>query len=387
MFAFQQDSYRTELRSEVVSCTPEGGAYDVILRDTIAFAESGGQPSDAATLEHSKVLELRLENGAVVHRVGRSFEVGDHVSVSIGWRRRFDFMQQHSAQHLITAVAEDRFGWRTTSFHLGDDYSAIELDVADVLPAELARLEAEVNEHVRAGRPIESRWVSQADYASLEVRSRGLPTGHVGDVRLVEIGGVDVNTCGGTHVRATGELQLVHFTRIEPARGGSRIVFLAGERVRSSLAHSIVRERALGDALSVGPDDFLSRIEALEEARKSASRDAENAWGMWSTEVAARLSQEKSPVMMIDLESSRMDLLAKLAESADPEGERLFFGTAGGDSIVFLLRGPEQQVNELGPAVAHALGGRGGGRAGRYQGKGDRVGRPDALKLLNSESA
>ena len=113
------------------------------------------------------------------------------VTVELDWARRFDHMQQHTAQHLLTAVAADRFGWPTTAFHLGEHVSDVELDVAAIDEEQLRSLENAVAAEVRAARPVTARRVSRDEYERTDVRSRGLPAGHAGDVRLVEIDGVD----------------------------------------------------------------------------------------------------------------------------------------------------------------------------------------------------
>jgi len=118
-------------------------------------------------------------------------------------------MQQHTAQHLLTAVAADQFGWQTTAFHLGAHVSDIEVDVKSIGKSELRLLEETVAVEVRAARRISARRVSPDEYEQMEVRSRGLPPGHSGDVRLIEIEGIDLNTCGGTHCVSTAEIEAI----------------------------------------------------------------------------------------------------------------------------------------------------------------------------------
>lgn len=402
MHLFQSDSYRRELNTRVVAIRADGDVTVVRLEETIFYAESGGQPSDLGAIGGYEVVGAARVSDGIEYRVARRpdsvpidsgpleigplemgpLEMEQEVAVSIDWPRRYDLMQQHSAQHLITAIADDRFGWETTSFHLGADYCAIELDVGEMMPRELEALVAACNLAIREARPIESRSVSPQEFDSEAVRSRGLPDDHEGDIRLVSIEGLDLNTCGGTHVASTAELQLVHVPKVEPARGGTRLTYLAGGRALAQLESYAEMATQLSELLSVGPDDFVGQVSKLQDDLKAAAGDARRGWDAWADARARELAQSSEAVVEVELEVARMDLLAKIA-AAIPE-DRLFFGTAGpprGEGV-FLLQGRAEVVEELGPRLAEALGGRGGGRGGRYQGKGRLSARADALTLL-----
>ena len=150
------------------------------------------------------------------------------------WERRFDHMQQHTGQHLLSAVAQDRFAWETTAFHLGPDVSDVELAAPSLSSADLARLEEAVAAEIRAARPVVPRRVSLEEFRTLPVRTRGLPEGFTGDVRLVEIAGVDLNTCGGTHLANTAEIEAVALRPPRPPRRDARL--LRGGRPRPAPA-------------------------------------------------------------------------------------------------------------------------------------------------------
>ena len=203
--AFERDPYLTELSVRVVETGAQGGRPWAVLDDTILFPEGGGQPADRGALGGVRVVDVQVVDGAVRHYLASPVSDGQ-VELHLDWDRRFDHMQQHTAQHLLTAVAADRLGWETTAFHLGPETCDIELAAASVAPADLIRLEAEVASEIRAARRVTHRRVQPEAMASLPVRTRGLPEGHEGDVRLVEIEGIDLNTCGGTHLRSTSEI-------------------------------------------------------------------------------------------------------------------------------------------------------------------------------------
>ena len=172
---------------------------------------------------------MQKTDGAIRHVLASPVAPGP-ADLRLDWERRFDHMQQHTGQHLLSAVAQDRFGWATTAFHLGPDVSDVELAAPSLPAADLARLEEAVAAEIRAARAVVPRRVPLEEFRALPVRSRGLPEGFTGDVRLVEIAGVDLNTCGGTHLSNTAEIELVALLGTEALRGGTRVFFAAGGR-------------------------------------------------------------------------------------------------------------------------------------------------------------
>ncbi|NTV75390.1 MAG: alanyl-tRNA editing protein, partial [Holophaga sp.] len=264
--AYERDPYLTELDTAVLR-TGEDGRPFAVLADTVLYPEGGGQPPDHGTLGAAEVLDVQKRDGEVRHYLSAPVAPGP-VKVRLDWERRFDHMQQHTGQHLLTAVAQDRFGWETKAFHLGEEVCDIELGVAAIGEAGLRLLEEAVAAEVRAARPVSAARVKQEDLPGLQVRSRGLPEGFTGDVRLVTIQGVDTNTCGGTHVRSTAELEAVVLVGTESLRGGTRLFFVAGGRARRRLAAHELRNGALRTLLGAPDAGLVAALEGrLEQAR------------------------------------------------------------------------------------------------------------------------
>ncbi len=138
--AYERDSYLRKLETEVVESGQEGSRSFVVLADTILYPEGGGQPSDRGWIGGVPVEEVRTVKGQVRHFLAGPLPAG-RVQVELDWTRRFDHMQQHTGQHLLTAVAHERFGWATTAFHMGANMSDIELDIAAITPDQLTMLE------------------------------------------------------------------------------------------------------------------------------------------------------------------------------------------------------------------------------------------------------
>jgi Ser-tRNA(Ala) deacylase AlaX len=385
-----EDAYFRRETAVVADVREAGDEWEVVLDDTIFYPEGGGQPGDRGRLGPGGVLEVRRdEHGVIVHRVDVAPEQGAQVQLEVDWSRRFDFMQQHTAQHLLTAIADDEFGFATTSFHLGDDYSAIELDTEALSAGELEALEARGNEEIRGARDVRFRFVDRTELDAESIRSRRLPDELGDEIRLVEIDGIDLNTCGGTHVRSTAELQCIKLLGTESARGGTRLSYLAGGRVVDWMDAELARHESLNSLLSCGPDDYVDSVSKLIDDAKSAERDLRSAREELSARLGRALARENGRMVVAHRAEEDFKFLESVAQSAlDVDGTDVVLLTASqkptGEGI-FLLASTAEFVDEVGDDIAEILEGRGGGRPGRYQGRANAVEkREDAVAELRS---
>lgn len=374
----------------------DGGADDrswLLLDDTILYPEGGGQPADRGSLDGLEIVDVQTVEGVIRHYLAAGAdppEPGHEGRLRLDWTRRFDHMQQHTAQHLLTAVAADRFGWRTTSFHLGSERCDIEVAADDLGADERRRLEEEVAAEVRAARAVRSRRVPPAVYESMEVRTRGLPEGHVGDVRLVEIEGLDLNTCGGTHLVSTAEIESVKLLDTEPVRSGTRLYWVAGGRVRRLLADHEARSAELRRVLETADEDLADMARLKLDRLGEAERQVRRLEGALAAEVARRLITTGGEVAEVHFEDTGGGFLKEVARSLlEQAPDRLGLLTASGPSghLFAVVVGPDAgiDVEQPGADVARLLEGRGGGSRGIFQGKaGSLDRRGDAVALLAS---
>ena len=382
----QEDAYLRLVFAQVLRCdaVEDGRRFAVVLDRTVLYPEGGGQPSDGGHVGDRRVLALRQDGAEVIHVLDGPVE--GQVKVRLDWDRRYDHMQQHTAQHLLTAVAQDRLGLATTAFHLGEERSDIELDCPSLSPKQLAELEQACNAHVREALEVTAVMVAPEDLEGLDVRTRGLPEGHTGEVRLVCIEGVDTNTCGGTHVANLAELQTVKLLHTERLRGGTRLFYLAGHRVLRWMDLALAHQRALGEALSCGPEDHPASVQRLQDDARAQRRQQkatqEELAGLWARALAA----DDPGVASLHRPDGDMAFLRAVGNALhrdDPDRRALL--TAGEGLGVFLVVGPEEPLKELGPKVAALLEGKGGGARGIFQGKAKNLARrADALALLES---
>ncbi|KAG8139813.1 hypothetical protein E2320_002572 [Naja naja] len=326
-FMCQRDSWVQQFTTQVVSCCPAKlsteisrknilQGFHVILEDTILFPEGGGQPDDRGFINDIPVLRVTRQGPDALHFIQTPLEPGTKVQLVLDWDRRFDHMQQHSGQHLITALADLMFGYKTTSWELGRQRSTIELDTLSMTVDQVTALEQSVNEKIRARVPVMVREFAMGDPEIEMVRSRGLPDDHTGPVRIISIEGIDANMCCGTHVSNLSDLQVIKLLGTEKGKKNkTNLIFLAGNRVLKSLDRSHSTEKAMTSLLKQETLLFLS------------------------------VGDEKA---------------------------------AG----LFLLAGPSEAVEKLGPRVAELLEGKGAGKHGRYQGKATRMSQRSEVEAL-----
>jgi Ser-tRNA(Ala) deacylase AlaX len=386
VFAYESDPYRREISVRLLSAgAGDEGCYAVV-DDTVLYPGGGGQPRDHGTLAGVEISAITLE-GAGARLALEGPVTGETARMVVDWRLRYDRMQQHTAQHVLTAVAADEFGWDTTSFHLGNEVCDIELDTSSISRDDLSRLQGAVADRVRAALPVRARRVPMDEYRQMTVRSRGLPDGLRGEVRLVEIEGLDLTTCGGTHVARTSEVETVCLLDTESARGGSctRLRWLAGRRVRERLLRHEARSRDLRQALGVADEELAQATLSLGERLKAAGRRIRHLEAVLAGEVAARLIRETDQLVHADFEDVEPSFVQAVARtfaasdvrkvalltSRGPKGP--FFMVAGGGAF-------EGDVQALGACVAKSLDAPGGGSGSFFQGKPASLDRlPEAL--------
>jgi Ser-tRNA(Ala) deacylase AlaX len=392
---YERDAYLTELDTEVIESGRDEGRPYAVTADTVFYPEGGGQPADAGTIDGVEVIDVRKIDGVVRHYLAHDLPPGP-VHQVLDWARRFDHMQQHTGQHLLTSIALQRFEWPTMAFHLGPVVSDLELDVSSLEDQDLRRLEDEVMAQVRAALPVTVRYARMEQMEELGVRSRLLPEGHAGEVRLVEIEGVDLNTCGGTHVRNTAEVGTIALIGTEAMRGGTRVFFVAGDRVRRRLAEHEARNLRLRTMLDTADDDLPDVIELRMQREKDCARERRRLTVELAHVDVERLIAGTERVLGGHWEDREMPFLQEvgkaLTERAPDRAALLTAGTAG-EGCFLLVAGTDSglDLGVAGPELCAILDGRGGGRAPFYQGRAGAVDRRDEAvsvlrRLLDTES-
>ena len=262
---FYTDSYLKDFRARVVDQSDAGRV--VYLDRTAFYPASGGQPSDFGSLGGVEVVDVIDEEDVVAHRLAAPL-TDTEVEGHIDWPRRFDHMQQHSGQHLLSAVFEELYRVKTISFHLGAEASTIDLETADLDGARLAAAERRVNDLVFENRPLSVSFEEASSASGLRK-----PSERAGELRIVSIADLDRSACGGTHVRATGEIGPVFIRKSEKIRGSVRIEFLCGARAvrrsRTDFETLSTVARLFSAQLDEVPARVAAQMDQLKEADKA----------------------------------------------------------------------------------------------------------------------
>ena len=375
---YYTDPYLRQFDAIVVSAEARDGRMFVRLDRSAFYPTSGGQPFDTGALGGARVVDVFDEtdspDGDVIHVVdGGAPGAGQAVHGSIDWDRRFDHMQQHTGQHILSSAFDRLSSARTVGFHLGSEASTIDLDRA-VSPDEIQAAEREANRIVWEDRPVGIRFADSAEAARLPLRK---PPKKAGTLRLIDIEDFDLSACGGTHVARTGGVGLIAVSAWERFKGGLRVEFVCGGR-------ALARFGALRDAtaaacrtLSVLPGELAQSIERLQQDLKNERRSQ----FALQTELARFRADEMVAVAevipagrlvarLVDADASGLKALASAIASRD--GLLVVLVSASTPALVVVARsaGLGVRADEVVRALTGAFGGRGGGKPDLAQGGG-----------------
>ena len=224
---YYEDVYQKEFAAEVLECRETDRGYEVVLDQTAFYPEGGGQPCDLGTLNGISVVDVQEKGSEIVHYTEKPLETGSKVTGKIDWARRFDLMQQHSGEHIVSGLVHEAYGYDNVGFHMSSD--VITVDFSGVLTeTQLAEIEAETNQKIWENTPVEIFYPSKEELEKLSYRSKKELTGQV---RLVRFPGSDLCACCGTHVTHTGEIGAVKILSVENFHEGIRMTMICGKRV------------------------------------------------------------------------------------------------------------------------------------------------------------
>ena len=384
---YYTDAYSATFDATVVSSDAVDGRHHIVLDRTAFYPTSGGQPFDTGTVDGIAVVDvIDRDDGEVVHVAAAPIKPGTVVLGSIDWSRRFDHMQQHTGQHVLSAAFDRLLTARTEGFHLGAEAATIDLG-REVSAPQIAGAEDEANRIVWEDRPVAIRFVSPEEAASLPLRKEPARTGRL---RLIEVDHFDLSACGGTHVARTGAIGVIAISGWEKFRNGTRVEFLCGDR-------ALRRFRAWRDALSatqrhlsVAPNEMASAVERLQGDMKSLQRNVKGLQEKLAVHEAAALLTKGTLVggrlliaeVLDGWDAQAMKTMAVAAAAEQPTAAIALF-TNTSPALVVIARGSAANVDAS--AVLKALvaqfGGKGGGKPDLAQGGGLNG---DAAELLEA---
>lgn len=373
---YYTEPYRTSFDGTVVGVEPADGRLHVVLDQTAFYPTSGGQPFDVGTLGGAAVTDvIDREDGTIAHVVSGTVKIGDVVSGTIDWARRFDHMQQHTGQHVLSAAFDRLFGVRTESFHMGAAASSIDL-AREVSATELAQAEDEANRIVWEDRLVHIRFASAEEAAAMPLRKESLRTG---PLRLIDVDHFDLSACGGTHVARTGAIGVIAIGGAEKFRGGSRVEFLCGGRALERFRLWRDSMAATQRHLSVAPEEMAAAIERMQAEAKTQQKTLRGMQEKLATHEAQGLIAKgtRAGARLVIAEALEgwdaqgLKAMAVAAAALDPAAAIALFTTTA-PPLVVIAKGPNGGIDAgavLKELVAK-FGGKGGGKPDLAQGGG-----------------
>lgn len=258
---YYEDVYKKEFTAKVLECREEKKGFQILLDESAFYPEGGGQPSDTGFLNDVKVTEVHEKEGELLHYTEEAIQPGTEVRGKIDWARRFDLMQQHSGEHMVSGLVHEKYGYDNVGFHMGSD--VITIDFSGILSEEqMAEIEEQVNLKIWEDTPVEIFYPSREELDTLDYRSKKELTGQV---RIVRFPGADTCACCGTHVTHTGEIGMVKLLSVVRFREGVRMEMISGKRVLDYLNMVNEQNHQISVKLSAKMDKTAQAVDRLWE--------------------------------------------------------------------------------------------------------------------------
>ena len=257
---YYENPYEKDFTANIMDVVEEDDKFHILLDKTYFYPEGGGQPSDTGSIESNAITYVYEKEGNIYHVMERKPSKFKKVKCSIDWERRYDHMQQHLGQHILSAALVELFNANTIGFHLGKEYSTIDIDKV-IGDEDFEKVENMINEIVLSNTAVEVLYPTDKELKKLPLRKQPPKTDK--QIRLVKVGDFDINACCGTHPRSTIEVQIVKITKWEKYKTGMRIEFLCGKRAVEDYALKQLRVKEISKLLAVSEHDIVPEIQRI----------------------------------------------------------------------------------------------------------------------------
>ena len=361
---YYTDPYRKEFSAVVTACRQRKGGYEIALSQSCFYPEGGGQPGDTGSLNDTRVFDTHEKDGEVWHYTLEPMEVGAVVTGRIDWDRRFDFMQQHSGEHMVSGVIHRRFGLDNVGFHMGAEM--VTIDFSGILTEQqLLEVEEEVNRRIWQDDEIKCWYPDAEALKEIPYRSKKELTGLV---RIVEIPGADICACCGTHVKRTGEIGLVKLLTVQKFHSGVRVEMISGLRAYQYLTAVQQQNRRVSQLLSAKVMETAAAVEAMA---KDVEEKRIRIFQMENQRFHALAEQYRGQGDVVlredDLSADGVRRLA-IAVQETCGGRAAVFSGDDKTGYKYAVGHPDGDLRAWVKELNSALGGRGGGKPGFVQG-------------------
>ena len=362
---YYEDVYKKEFTAKVLECGECEKGFAVILDQTAFYPEGGGQPCDLGTLNGIAVLDVQEKDGEIVHYTKESVEAGSEVIGKIDWDRRFDLMQQHSGEHIVSGLVHEAYGYDNVGFHLNDELCTLDLS-GPLTKEELREVENAANEAVFANVPVQISYPSKEKLKTLDYRSK---IEIDGQVRIVTIPGYDVCACCAPHVYFTGEIGLIKLVQSQNYKGGIRITMLCGRRALKDYQQKEESVKAIMGSLSAKEELIAEAVERVkEECTQLKSELAETRYQILEAQ-AEKIPEGQKKVCIFDskLSGNEPRELMNLVLKKGTEVCAVFAGNEE-SGYRYVIGSETEDVRPYSKILKEQFDGRGGGKPVMVQG-------------------
>lgn len=363
---FYREPYRRACEAEVISCTEVRDGYAVVLSDTVFYPEGGGQPGDTGMLNQVRVRDTRrAKSGEILHLTEEPLAQGSRVHAEIDWERRFDLMQNHSGEHIVSGIVHRRFGYENVGFHMGD---VIQVDFSGMLSdTDIAEIEKEANQIIWRNEDVDIFCPDSASLAELDYRSKKELSG---TVRIVRIGDADTCACCGMHVAHTGEIGLIKILSCAKHGSGVRLEMLSGSRAFRLVQQIFASNQAISRLLCAKP---LATFDAVSSLLDASHAHAAEAAGLRMKLLEQRWEKTPADLRLVlwFLEGMERKDLSRWADRLVHEKNAhcaALLNREKNGSFSYVILSANDFAKSFGKELNDLLSGRGGGRGGLLQG-------------------
>lgn len=363
---YYDSAYIKEFEAQVLSCQEGKKGWEITLSATAFYPEGGGQPADTGLLGNVRVTDVHEKDGQVVHYTDGPLPVGEMVRGVIDWDRRFQHMQEHSGEHLVSGLIHQRFGYDNVGFHMGTD--EVTIDFNGVLEwGDLMAIEEKANGMIWENLEISAVYPEKDELDAMEYRSKKELTGAV---RIVSIPGGDVCACCGTHVERTGEIGLVKFLSMIHYKGGVRISLLCGKRAVEDYERKRDQVQKISVLLSARPGEISRAVEKLKDEEAKLQEKLVAAYDKLIASEVRDIKEGDGDIFILEPDFEAIQLRHLVNRLLEEKKGRtvLALGGAAEGSFLYVLGSREGDMRRLSRELNGLLNGRGGGSAQMAQG-------------------
>lgn len=363
---YDKDSYLKEFQATVVSCEQKNETtWRITLDKTVFFPEGGGQTGDSGWLNDVKVADTREKNGVIYHETKAPLEVGTKVAGKIDFAIRFDKMQQHTGEHILSGIVCSTYNYNNVGFHLSSEITTLDFD-GELSEEQVRELEIRVNQAIHENIPVQVKFPTKAELAEMDYRSK---IEIEGQVRIVEIPGIDRCACCAPHVKTTAEVGLLKIQSCDRHRGGCRLTIVCGMRALKDYQQKQESVGKVSAALSAKPEKIGEAVEHLQEQQAKLREQLNHIQAMYLQEKLDKIHAEDQCICIFE-EALDSIAMRNFVNGAMERCDGICGAFIGNDEkgYHYILGSKELDVREISKQLNAKFNGKGGGKPQMVQG-------------------